>query len=72
MDEVLSLIPIDDEKKLGQRKESNAVYQGVKTPDWMKLGVKKGSQESCMKTIGKFLKEVVKEQVRNFKSNPRY
>jgi xylulose-5-phosphate/fructose-6-phosphate phosphoketolase len=70
VDEVLSLIPMDDEKKLGQRKESNAVYHGVKTPDWMKLGVKKGSQESCMKTIGKFLKEVVKEQVRNFKSNP--
>jgi|ERR1700722_8119900 len=61
VDEILSIIPKTDEKKLGQRKEFNPAYEGLKTPEWMDLGVKKGTQESCMKAVGRFLKEIIKE-----------
>jgi xylulose-5-phosphate/fructose-6-phosphate phosphoketolase len=59
--EVLDLLPDVDEKKLGQRKETYDSYIPIKTPDWETLAVNKGEQESCMKAVGKFLKEVVKE-----------
>ena len=61
--EILTVIPVDCEKKMGQRKESYKSYQPLCTPDWNEYCVKKGEQESCMKAIGRFLKEVVKEQV---------
>ena len=61
--EILAVVPVDSEKKMGQRKESYKSYEPLCTPDWMKYCVKKGVQESCMKAIGRFLKEVVKEQV---------
>jgi len=61
--EVLSIIPETNAKKLGQRKEAYAAYTPLVTPDWMKFGVQKGTQESCMKAVGKFLKEVVEEYV---------
>jgi xylulose-5-phosphate/fructose-6-phosphate phosphoketolase len=59
--EILSVIPEVEEKKLGQRKESYNAYVPIRTPDWKALAVKKGEQQSCMKAVGKFLKEVVKE-----------
>lgn len=55
IDEVKSIIPSDDSKKLGQRFE---VYKGYVTPnlpDWRQFGVKKGEQESAMKAIGKLI-----------------
>jgi xylulose-5-phosphate/fructose-6-phosphate phosphoketolase len=61
--EMLSLIPVDKEKRLGQRKESYKSFTPLRTPDWMSYCAEKGTQESCMKAIGKFLKEVVKEWV---------
>ena len=59
--EILSIVPTDPHKKLGQRKEAINGYVPVKTPDWMGAAAEKGSQESCMKAVGKFLKEVIKE-----------
>jgi xylulose-5-phosphate/fructose-6-phosphate phosphoketolase len=61
VEEMLSLIPVNNEKKMGQRKESYKSHQPLSTPDWMRYCVQKGTQESCMKAIGRFLKEVVKE-----------
>jgi xylulose-5-phosphate/fructose-6-phosphate phosphoketolase len=58
---VLSVIPEINAKKLGQRVESYAGYKPIQTPDWMEFAVEKGSQESCMKAVGRFLKEVVVE-----------
>jgi xylulose-5-phosphate/fructose-6-phosphate phosphoketolase len=46
---------------LGQRKETYDAYIPVKTPDSVTLAVKKGGQEGCMKMVGRFLKQVVKE-----------
>jgi xylulose-5-phosphate/fructose-6-phosphate phosphoketolase len=59
--ELLSLIPADKDKRLGQRKESYKSFTPLGIPDWMPYCATKGTQESCMKAIGRFLKEVVKE-----------
>jgi len=61
VDAILSIVPEVNAKKLGQRKEAYANYTPLKTPEWTQLCVTKGTQESCMKSVGKFLKEVVNE-----------
>lgn len=65
IDEILSMVPEDPEKRLGQRKESYKAYKPLLAPDWATYCVERGTQESCMKAIGRFLKEVVKEYVPN-------
>ncbi|KAF9048473.1 phosphoketolase [Panaeolus papilionaceus] len=64
---VLSNVPTVNSKKLGQRVESYAAYSPLITPDWKPLCVERGSQESCMKAVGKFLKQVVKENPKSFR-----
>src|ERR1700733_1570656 len=49
--ELLSVVPSNVEKKLGQRKESYKAYQPLHTPNWMPFCQDKGSQASCMKAI---------------------
>ena len=58
--EILDIIPKDG-KKMGLREESYKAYRPLRTPDWRKYTVKSGEQESCMKAIGKFLREVIHE-----------
>ncbi|KAF8896623.1 XFP N-terminal domain-containing protein [Infundibulicybe gibba] len=65
--EVLSIVPEDTEKRLGMRRESYKGYIKLQTPQWDSLCAKKGTQESCMKAVGKFLKEVVKENPKTFR-----
>lgn len=60
--DLLEVIPEGD-KRLGMRKEAYAAYQPLEVPKWMDFGVQKGIQASCMKTIGEFLKQVIKESV---------
>jgi len=67
VDEVLSIIPNESVKKIGQRKEAYAAYEALEVPEWIDRGVKKGSQESCMKLVGSFLKEIVKENPKSFR-----
>ncbi|KAF8150640.1 phosphoketolase [Crassisporium funariophilum] len=64
---VLSLIPETNSKKLGQKKEAYAAYAPLKTMDWQKLCVEKGTQESCMKAVGRFLKDVIKDNPTSFR-----
>jgi xylulose-5-phosphate/fructose-6-phosphate phosphoketolase len=59
--EIMSIIPEVDELKLGRRKESYNAYVPLSLPDWREMIVEKGSMQSCMELVGKFLKEVVKE-----------
>jgi len=61
VDAITRIIPKRNAMKLGQRKEVFAGYQLLHTPGWKKLGVEKGSQESCMKVVGKFLEQVIIE-----------
>ena len=58
---ILRVIPAVPSKRLGQRKEANGDYNGLVTPEWQKLGMQKGTQESYMKRVGEFLLEVIKE-----------
>lgn len=61
LDRIKRVVPPTAAKRLGQRKEANGDYTPLITPDWQKLAVKKNTQESCMKRVGEFLLEVVKE-----------
>ncbi|PYH76701.1 D-xylulose 5-phosphate/D-fructose 6-phosphate phosphoketolase [Aspergillus uvarum CBS 121591] len=58
IDEIKSVIPADDEKKLGQRAEAYKGYMAPELPDWKELGVEKGTQESAMKAIGRLIDQV--------------
>ncbi|GAB1203350.1 hypothetical protein APSETT445_001985 [Aspergillus pseudonomiae] len=58
IDDVKSIIPSDDSKKLGQRFEAYKAYKPPNLPDWRTFCVEKGTQESSMKTIGKFIDKV--------------
>jgi len=51
-DEVLSIIPTNDEKKLGQVKDTYDPYVGIDVPDWRKFGIEKGEEGSSMKQCG--------------------
>ncbi|KAI5117651.1 hypothetical protein M0805_001306 [Coniferiporia weirii] len=64
---ILRLVPSTPGKRLGQRKEVNGNYEPLQTPEWQHLTVEKGTQESCMKSIGKFLLEVIKENPTTFR-----
>lgn len=57
---VLSIVPEVNAKKLGQRKEAYANYTPLIMPEWKPLCAPKESQESCMKAVGRFLREVIK------------
>lgn len=58
IDEVKSVIPSDDSKKLGQRFEAYKGYVPPDLPDWRQFCVEKGKQESAMKAIGKLIDQV--------------
>ncbi|KAI0067178.1 D-xylulose 5-phosphate/D-fructose 6-phosphate phosphoketolase [Artomyces pyxidatus] len=65
--EILSIIPEVDDKKLGQRKESNTTYHALDVPDWKSMAVEKGTQQSCMKVVGEFLHDVVERNASDFR-----
>lgn len=62
-EDVTEIIPDAREKRLGFRKEAYAAFQPLDVPRWEPFCVQRGSEASCMKTIGKFLREVIKEWV---------
>jgi xylulose-5-phosphate/fructose-6-phosphate phosphoketolase len=64
IDEIKSVIPIDDAKKLGQRIEGFNAYVAPNLPDWKTFSVQKGSNESAMKSIGSLINQT-------FKDNPK-
>lgn len=67
VDEILSIIPLEPTKRLGQKKESYDAYSPLDVPDWRTLCVPKGSEESCMKAVGRLLREVVKRNPNAFR-----
>jgi xylulose-5-phosphate/fructose-6-phosphate phosphoketolase len=46
---------VDNEKKMGQRVETYAGYTPPKIGDWKAFAVEKGSEASCMLTIGNLI-----------------
>lgn len=65
IDEIKSVIPTKNEKKLGQRIEVYNSYVPPKLPDWTMFGVEKGTDESAMKVIGKLINEVFVQNPHN-------
>lgn len=65
IDEIKSVIPTSNEKKLGQRIESYNSYVQPKLPAWRTFGVEKGTNESAMKVIGKLINEVFVQNPHN-------
>lgn len=55
VDSIKSIIPTEPHKRLGQRAETYKHHEDLKLPDWREFGVDKGSEQSCMKAIGKYL-----------------
>ncbi|KAG2147595.1 XFP N-terminal domain-containing protein [Suillus clintonianus] len=66
-DELLSIVPDKKDKKLGCRKEAYAAFQPIRVPEWIHLGVKKGSQASCMKVVGTLLRDTIKANPTTFR-----
>jgi xylulose-5-phosphate/fructose-6-phosphate phosphoketolase len=67
IDEIKSIIPDAAERRLGQKKESYDIYKGLNPINWRKFAVQKGSSESSMKTVGKLLEQVVKDNPKTFR-----
>ncbi|CRG85902.1 hypothetical protein PISL3812_02905 [Talaromyces islandicus] len=58
IDEITSVIPKNDKKRLGQRAESYCTYYPLDLPEWKSLAVAKGGYESSMKAIAKLIDQV--------------
>lgn len=56
---ISDIIPADEGKRLGQQIITYGSHEVLEIPDWKKYGVKKGSQASCMQTIGEFLDQIL-------------
>jgi xylulose-5-phosphate/fructose-6-phosphate phosphoketolase len=58
VDSIKHILPPDN-KKIGQRPETYKCHEVLKVPDWKKFGIEKGSEESCMKAIGRFIDQAL-------------
>jgi xylulose-5-phosphate/fructose-6-phosphate phosphoketolase len=61
IDEIKSVIPTNDKKKLGQRVEAYNSYTPLKMPEWKAFCAEKGSEESAMKVAGEFMNQTFKD-----------
>lgn len=67
-EDILSLLPEDDKKKLGQVPFANAPEREIEVPDWKSFAVEKdGNQESSMVNAGKLLDKVATENPTSFR-----
>ncbi|KAH8692719.1 putative phosphoketolase [Talaromyces proteolyticus] len=57
-DEITSIIPKPDRKRLGQRVESYCSYYALDLPEWKSLAVARGEYESSMKAIANLIDQV--------------
>jgi xylulose-5-phosphate/fructose-6-phosphate phosphoketolase len=65
---ILSTIPEDDNKKLGQLQYANAPEQEFNVPMWNEFAVEKcGKQQSSMKNAGNFLDKVCGQNPKSFR-----
>jgi xylulose-5-phosphate/fructose-6-phosphate phosphoketolase len=52
------VIPSSNSKKMGQRKETYDAYRQINLPDWQGATQEKGSDASCTKILGGYLRDV--------------
>ena len=67
IDVIKTVIPSEDAKKLGQRREAYAAYIAPDLPDWKEFAVTKGSSQSPMKPTGSFIDQVCVKNNRSFR-----
>ena len=60
---ILSIIPENPDKRMGQRKETYMYYVALNVPDWKEFVVQKLKQESCMQSVGELLHDVIAKYV---------
>ncbi|KAF2191538.1 D-xylulose 5-phosphate/D-fructose 6-phosphate phosphoketolase, partial [Zopfia rhizophila CBS 207.26] len=58
---ILDVIPVKDEKKMGQVRETYDPYIGIIVPDWMQLGAEKGTEASSMQSCGSLMDKALQE-----------
>jgi xylulose-5-phosphate/fructose-6-phosphate phosphoketolase len=63
--EMMAIVPAEEAKRMGQRKECYAAYVPLDVPAWKNYAVKKGTQDSCMTRIGEYLHDVIEQYVRS-------
>lgn len=66
-DEILSIIPKNPHKRLGQIRDSYATYSPLELPEWKAHAVEKGSEASCMKTVGNLLDDITQKNPHTFR-----
>ncbi|KFY47712.1 hypothetical protein V496_10485 [Pseudogymnoascus sp. VKM F-4515 (FW-2607)] len=59
VDSIREILPLKEEKKLGQRVETYNLRQNLKVPDWKRFSVDVGSEASCMETIARFIDQAL-------------
>lgn len=67
VDEILSLVPKDPTKRMGQLKETYNGFTELDLPDWKPLAKKKGTQYSCMKAVGEYLDTALVHNPKNLR-----
>ena len=66
-DDIRSLLPEREDKRLGQSRVVNQKYEGIKKPNWTSLAVKKGTEASSMHSVGLLLKQIVQDNPKTFR-----
>lgn len=59
IESIKSIIPVKPENRIGQRAETYKSHEVLKLSDWKKLGIEKGGEASCMKTIGEYIDQAL-------------
>ena len=58
---ILDIIPENDNKKIGQAKETYDPYVGLSVLDWTRFGVGKGGEASCIQSCGSRMDKAFQE-----------
>ena len=58
---ILDIVPENDDKKIGQAKETYDPYVGLSVLDWTQFGVGKGGEASCMQSCGSLMGKTFQE-----------
>jgi xylulose-5-phosphate/fructose-6-phosphate phosphoketolase len=58
---VSSILPVQGEKRMGQRVETYMGFEPLEVADWKSFGQQKGSEASCMHTIGDLLDKILQD-----------
>jgi xylulose-5-phosphate/fructose-6-phosphate phosphoketolase len=61
IDVITSILPAKGEKRMGQRVETYMGHHELDVADWKSFGKVKGTEESCMKSIGDLLDQILRD-----------